>query len=154
MADNGTGWTKNTRYCGQVSTGAANPGGKASGSAERYRHRSANGLCTDVARLYLSRDMLAQLLNSSSPSVGVGQRKKSEQLLRDLTASGISVPDASLQSVYAPTGLQIGAETAEEIALSIIAEIKAVLSGRRGRRDSRHSIHEHFTPPPAIPVSG
>lgn len=103
------------------------------------------------------RDMLAQLLNSSSPYIGVlGPRKKSEQLLRDLTASGISVPDASLQSVYAPTGLQIGAETAEEIALSIIAEIKAVLSGRQGGhlRDSRHSIHEHFTPPPAIPVSG
>jgi len=39
--------------------------------------------------------------------------------------------------------LEIGAETAEEIALSIIAEIKAVLGGKQGGslRDKQDVIH-------------
>jgi xanthine/CO dehydrogenase XdhC/CoxF family maturation factor len=40
-------------------------------------------------------------------------------------------------------GLNIGAENAEEIALSIIAEIKAVIAGRSGEslRNSTDTIH-------------
>jgi len=39
--------------------------------------------------------------------------------------------------------LDIGAETSEEIALSILAEIKAVLAGRTGKslRDREIAIH-------------
>jgi xanthine/CO dehydrogenase XdhC/CoxF family maturation factor len=37
-----------------------------------------------------------------------------------------------LKKVYGPSGLEIGAETPEEIALSIIAEIQSVLTGNQG----------------------
>ncbi len=37
-----------------------------------------------------------------------------------------------MEHIYAPAGLDIGAISPEEIALSIIAEIKAVFSKREG----------------------
>jgi xanthine/CO dehydrogenase XdhC/CoxF family maturation factor len=92
------------------------------------------------------RDMLAQLLNSGAAYIGVlGPRKKTAQLLQELQEQGISISQQALQPVYAPTGLQLGAETAEEIALSVIAEIKAVLSGQQGGhlRDHNGPIHTH-----------
>lgn len=92
------------------------------------------------------RDMLAQLLNRGAAYIGVlGPRKKAAQLLQELQELGISISQQALQRVYAPTGLQLGAETAEEIALSVIAEIKAVLSGQQGGhlRDHNGPIHTH-----------
>lgn len=58
----------------------------------------------------------------------IGSRKKVTALLERLRASG--VPQAQLDSVYAPIGLDIGGETPEEIALSIMAEIQSVRYGR------------------------
>jgi xanthine/CO dehydrogenase XdhC/CoxF family maturation factor len=45
--------------------------------------------------------------------------------------------------LYGPTGLDIGAEAAEEIALSVLSEIKAVLAKRNGTslRDRKDTIH-------------
>ncbi len=54
----------------------------------------------------------------------VGSRKKAETLRNELVAEG--VPAEALASVKAPAGLDIAAVTAEEIALSILAEMTAV----------------------------
>jgi xanthine/CO dehydrogenase XdhC/CoxF family maturation factor len=45
--------------------------------------------------------------------------------------------------VHSPVGLDIGAESPEEIALSMIAEIKAVMAGKAGSplRNSHDVIH-------------
>ncbi|AXS40038.1 XdhC/CoxI family protein [Breoghania sp. L-A4] len=51
----------------------------------------------------------------------VGSRKKAQALKRDLADAG--VPEARLASLHAPAGLDIGAITPEEIALSIMAEV-------------------------------
>jgi len=53
----------------------------------------------------------------------VGSRKKAETLKARLAASG--VPAAALGKLKAPAGLDLGAITPEEIALSILAEIVA-----------------------------
>jgi xanthine dehydrogenase accessory factor len=54
----------------------------------------------------------------------VGSRRKAETLRRDLAADGVSAE--SLAGVKAPAGLDISAITAEEIALSILAEMIVV----------------------------
>jgi xanthine dehydrogenase accessory factor len=58
----------------------------------------------------------------------LGPRKRSERLSRDL---GINL---NLPAIHTPTGLDIGAEEPASIALSIIAEIQAVLAGRSGSK--------------------
>jgi xanthine/CO dehydrogenase XdhC/CoxF family maturation factor len=73
----------------------------------------------------------------------LGPRKKLVRMLDELKAEGIVPTPEQLTSVYGPVGLNIGAENAEEIALSIIAEIKAVIAGRAGEslRNSVDTIH-------------
>jgi xanthine dehydrogenase accessory factor len=43
------------------------------------------------------------------------------------------VPDAALKRVRVPVGLDLGARTAPEIALAILAEIQAVRTGATAR---------------------
>jgi xanthine dehydrogenase accessory factor len=42
------------------------------------------------------------------------------------------VPVERLRSVYAPIGLDIGADSPAEIAVSVIGEVLKVLRGRKG----------------------
>ena len=58
----------------------------------------------------------------------IGSKRKVAILLEKARAQG--VPQERLDGVFTPIGLDIGAETPEEIALSIAAEIVAVLRGR------------------------
>lgn len=88
--------------------------------------------------------MLKALLERKVRYIGVlGPGKRSDRMLSELKELGMTITEDQLQSIYGPVGLGIGAETPEEIALSIIAEIKAVLSGRNGLslRNSNTYIH-------------
>lgn len=51
--------------------------------------------------------------------------------------------EEQLHRLYAPVGLDIGADTPEAIALAIVAEMQAVLANRSGGllRDRREPIH-------------
>jgi len=88
--------------------------------------------------------MLRQLLPLQLPYLGsLGPRKKLERMLDELRQEGMLLAEEHLKNVYGPVGLEIGAETSEEIALSIVAEIKAILSGKAGMplRDKADVIH-------------
>lgn len=88
--------------------------------------------------------MLKELIHSECNYIGVlGPKKKLEKMLVEMEQSGTDI--SNTEKIYGPTGLDIGAETAEEIALSIIAEIKAVLSKRNAAilRDKNGFIHDH-----------
>jgi len=60
----------------------------------------------------------------------VGSHRKMAALRETLLADGL--PAAALDRVKAPAGLDLGAITPEEIALSIVAEI--IRQRRRGQR--------------------
>lgn len=60
----------------------------------------------------------------------MGSRETRRQHMDQLRLEG--VPDEFLRSVYGPVGLDLGARTPEEVALSILAEITAVRYGRDG----------------------
>ncbi|TCO85628.1 xanthine/CO dehydrogenase XdhC/CoxF family maturation factor [Chthoniobacter flavus] len=98
---------------------------------------------------------LARLLPLRLPYLGLlGPRNRRESLLGDLTSYGTALDEASLASLYSPIGLNIGADTPDEIALSILAEIKAVFASRRAGflRDSRAPIHATEVAALASPV--
>lgn len=91
--------------------------------------------------------LLAFLLASPARYIGVmGPRHRTERMLRELatTIPPRWLAPANLVRVHAPAGLDIGANGPVEIALSIVAEMQAVLHERRGGalRDRRGAIHD------------
>lgn len=80
----------------------------------------------------LDSQILRALLPSSAVYVGVlGPRRRTDKILAELRASGMNLPHELTQRLYSPVGLAIGAETPEEIALAIVSEAQAALSGER-----------------------
>lgn len=93
--------------------------------------------------------LLKQVLPLNPVYIGIlGPKKKLERLLGELEDGGLKVTEQLLDLIYGPVGLDIGSEGAEEIALSIIAEIKAVLSNRNGHslKYKAVSIHNKVEP--------
>jgi xanthine dehydrogenase accessory factor len=88
--------------------------------------------------------LLRSLLPSPIRYLGVlGPKQRTQQLLEDLRSEGFTLTDQQQQRFFHPVGLDIGAETPEEIALAIVAEIQAVLAQRSGNhlRSRQGSIH-------------
>lgn len=90
------------------------------------------------------RALLGELLPSDAGYIGIlGPRVRTEQLLGELRDGGAALTDAQLARLHGPVGLDIGAETAEEVALAIVAEIQAFFAARPGRplREKQGAIH-------------
>jgi len=88
--------------------------------------------------------MLVQLLQKNILYVGMlGPKKKRERILNELEEEGISFTAQQLSALHSPVGLDIGAETSEEIAVSILAEIKAFFANKdvQSLRKIREVIH-------------
>jgi xanthine/CO dehydrogenase XdhC/CoxF family maturation factor len=83
------------------------------------------------------REALAMLLGSRARYVGVlGPRRRTQRLLGELGPMNVD-------RLYAPAGLAIGAESAAEIALSVVSEIETVLNDETVAhlRDRSGAIH-------------
>jgi xanthine dehydrogenase accessory factor len=88
---------------------------------------------------------LQKLLPLNMRYVGlIGPRRRRDQLMNDLLDRGITIN----AGFFAPAGLDLGAETPEEIALSIISEIQRVFNAGSGEslRERKASIHHSGTP--------
>ncbi|MBI3004802.1 MAG: XdhC family protein [Ignavibacteriales bacterium] len=88
--------------------------------------------------------LLKVLLPSPALYVGLlGPKSKSELLMQHLKDDGFKPAKDNLAKLHSPVGIDIGAETPEEIAFSIVAEIKAVLQGRAAGflKDHEGPIH-------------
>lgn len=87
---------------------------------------------------------LEQLIGSACAYIGVlGPKQKLEKILDELKGRSVAIDQNFLNKIHGPVGLDIGAETSEEIALSVLAEIKAVFSDRRGTSLRNRSIEIH-----------
>jgi xanthine/CO dehydrogenase XdhC/CoxF family maturation factor len=89
-------------------------------------------------------ELLKWTLPSQAPYVGqIGPRTRTEDLLAEIEKEQGPLPVEALAKLHAPVGLDLGAETPEEIALSVLSEILAVKSGRTGRflRERQGPIH-------------
>ncbi len=67
-------------------------------------------------------ESMARCLRSPAPYIGlIASRKRSKLVIDYLREQGFD--DTQLARVYAPAGLDLGARTPEEIALSVLSEI-------------------------------
>ncbi|MDR6563531.1 MULTISPECIES: XdhC family protein [unclassified Arcicella] len=75
------------------------------------------------------KDALTYLIGTDVAYIGIlGPKKRGQMMLDELNIQDEDV----LSKIHYPVGLDIGAETPEEVALSIIAEIKAFFAKREG----------------------
>lgn len=121
-----------------------------SGSAESLVSRAnpdASSVAVVMTHHYVHDvPILRALLPLNLSYVGLlGPKKRGSKILADLaaTSSMISSEKQAL-GLHSPIGLDIGAETPEEVAVSIIAEIRSVLSGRIGGalKNRERPIHD------------
>ena len=88
----------------------------------------------------LLRDLLARPL----AYLGLlGPRKRAEKILADLAKEGVALTPEQRARLHAPIGLDLGADGPEQVALSMLAEMQAVLTGRNARplRERAAPIH-------------
>ncbi|MEQ9288894.1 MAG: XdhC family protein [Cyclobacteriaceae bacterium] len=83
--------------------------------------------------LNYDKEVLKQVIQSDAPYIGIlGPKKRADKLLQHLQDCNINIAPETKQKLHYPIGLDIGAETPDEIAVSIIAEIQAKFNNRNG----------------------
>jgi xanthine dehydrogenase accessory factor len=118
-----------------------------------YGHDQLNDIVIDkyTAILLMSHDYKTDKINlpkallTEASYVGMlGPKVRAEKIFGELEEEGKPISEADKERIYAPAGLDIGASSPEEIALSLLAEIRAVFSKREGGflRLRQTSIHE------------
>jgi xanthine/CO dehydrogenase XdhC/CoxF family maturation factor len=91
---------------------------------------AAISMCHDYESDYRN---LQMLLKTDIKYIGLlGPKKRTIKMYDRMTDEGISLTAEHEERIFSPVGLDIGAATPEEIALSVCTEIRAFFSGRDG----------------------
>jgi xanthine dehydrogenase accessory factor len=88
--------------------------------------------------------VLKDLLSSPCGYIGLlGPKKRAEKILNDIASEGLAITQLMKERLHAPVGLNLGGDTPQSVALSIISEIQAYLSRRDARplRERNEPIH-------------
>jgi xanthine/CO dehydrogenase XdhC/CoxF family maturation factor len=134
----------------EMPTEARFPGvsGLVLGPADELAARAApppGSLAVVMTHHYLhDRPLMRHLLPLPLAYLGLlGPRARADRILSDVAGDGLAITPEMRSRLRAPVGLDLGADAPEEVALSIIAEMKAVLAGRDGSplRDRTLPIH-------------
>ena len=91
--------------------------------------------------------LLRELLARPLAYLGLlGPKKRADKILSDLARDGVAITPAMRARLHAPVGLDLGADTPPQVALAILAEMQAALTGRDARalRERAGPIHEVF----------
>ncbi len=76
---------------------------------------------------------LKKALEFKASYIGVlGPKKRFDKMITSLAEEGLELSENQMARIHAPVGLDIGATSPEEIAISIIAEIRACFAMRTG----------------------
>jgi xanthine/CO dehydrogenase XdhC/CoxF family maturation factor len=91
--------------------------------------------------------VLAQVLTSPAEFTNIGElgpHARTEQMLGELRKEGLKMVSHKVDQVRTPIGLDLGADSPQEIALAMLAELLAVKNRRSGMalRDKKRAIHE------------
>jgi xanthine dehydrogenase accessory factor len=79
------------------------------------------------------RDVLKKIIKSEAPYIGIlGPRKRFDKMIAEFERQGVQLTNEDLHRIHSPIGLDIGAETPDEIAISIVSEIQGKFSNRSG----------------------
>ena len=96
----------------------------------------------------LDEEGLRHLVGRGAAYVGmIGSRRRTGTVLQHLADDGFGLAD--LEAVYTPIGLDIGAETPEEIAMSILSEMVMERRGGTGRQMREVKGRARLTAPTA-----
>ena len=79
----------------------------------------------------------------------VGSRRRRDDILFDVLQDGVDAHS----SLFAPAGLHLGADSPEEIALSIVAEIQCVFAGGTAEQLRHRKAPIHHAPLAAVPCA-
>ncbi len=91
-----------------------------------------------ASRGQFDEEAVEQALHANSAYIAlVANKKRAQEIRRSLELKG--APPEKLAKVHAPAGLSIGAETPEEIALSIMAEIVSEIRSSGGGKSAASS---------------
>jgi len=97
------------------------------------------------------RIVVDEALHTEVPYVGLmGPRKRFAEMREAFRDEGRTFSEAELSRLYTPVGLDLGADTPDQVALSVVAEVLAVRNGRGAGHLSNHEgpIHDRVELPP------
>lgn len=119
--------------------------------ADRFSILSAINITTYTVAVLMSHNykydlaVLENLLTTDIAYIGIlGPKKRTEKIVGELAAKGKVTGEEVLSRIHSPIGLDIGAETPDEIALAIVSEIQAFFTKRQAGflKDRQGPIHE------------